>query len=34
MKLAQMTSPEVAQLSPDLIVIIPVASLEQHSLDF
>jgi len=32
MILAKMTSPEVAQLSTDLTVIIPVASLEQHSL--
>ena len=32
MILANMTSPDVDALSRDLLVIIPVASLEQHSL--
>lgn len=32
MILAELTSPQVAQLSTDMIVLIPVASLEQHSL--
>jgi creatinine amidohydrolase len=32
MKLEELTSPEVAELSRDVVVVVPVASVEQHSL--